>query len=55
MGQPITTVRANVKAWECDVMEHMNVQHYLAHRRSRRSVPIPDDLRARAEPFIQRF
>ena len=25
-----TTVRANVKAWECDVMEHMNVQHYLA-------------------------
>ena len=30
MGQPITTVRANVKAWECDVMEHMNVQHYLA-------------------------
>lgn len=30
MGQPIVTVRANVKAWECDVMEHMNVQHYLA-------------------------
>lgn len=24
------TVRANVKAWECDVMEHMNVQHYVA-------------------------
>jgi acyl-CoA thioester hydrolase len=24
------TVRANVKAWECDIMAHMNVQHYLA-------------------------
>ncbi|MAS40104.1 MAG: hypothetical protein CMK33_00120, partial [Porticoccaceae bacterium] len=24
------TVRGNVKAWECDIMEHMNVQHYLA-------------------------
>ncbi|MFZ5653504.1 MAG: acyl-CoA thioesterase [Pseudomonadota bacterium] len=24
-----TTVRGNVKAWECDLMEHMNVQHYL--------------------------
>lgn len=30
MGEMTTTVRANVKAWECDVMEHMNVQHYLA-------------------------
>ena len=30
MGAMVATVRANVKAWECDVMEHMNVQHYLA-------------------------
>ncbi|RLA44648.1 MAG: hypothetical protein DRR06_09195 [Gammaproteobacteria bacterium] len=30
MGAMTPTVRANVKAWECDVMEHMNVQHYLA-------------------------
>jgi acyl-CoA thioester hydrolase len=30
MGEMAATVRANVKAWECDVMEHMNVQHYLA-------------------------
>ncbi len=30
MGTMVPTVRANVKAWECDVMEHMNVQHYLA-------------------------
>lgn len=30
MGAMTTTVRANVKAWECDIMEHMNVQHYLA-------------------------
>lgn len=30
MGEMVPTVRANVKAWECDVMEHMNVQHYLA-------------------------
>ena len=30
MGAMTATVRANVKAWECDVMEHMNVQHYVA-------------------------
>lgn len=30
MGEMVPTVRANVKAWECDVMEHMNVQYYLA-------------------------
>ena len=30
MGTMTPTVRANVKAWECDVMEHMNVQYYLA-------------------------
>jgi len=30
MGAMTPTVRANVKAWECDVMEHMNVQYYLA-------------------------
>ena len=30
MGEMTATVRANVKAWECDVMEHMNVQHYVA-------------------------
>jgi len=30
MGSLMPTVRANVKAWECDVMEHMNVQYYLA-------------------------
>lgn len=30
MGEMTATVRGNVKAWECDVMEHMNVQHYLA-------------------------
>lgn len=30
MGAMTPTVRANVKAWECDIMEHMNVQHYLA-------------------------
>lgn len=30
MGTMAPTVRANVKAWECDIMEHMNVQHYLA-------------------------
>ncbi len=30
MGEMVATVRANVKAWECDVMAHMNVQHYLA-------------------------
>ncbi|MBQ0720281.1 MAG: thioesterase family protein [Gammaproteobacteria bacterium] len=30
MGSMTPTVRANVKAWECDVMEHMNVQYYLA-------------------------
>lgn len=30
MGTMTATVRANVKAWECDVMEHMNVQHYVA-------------------------
>lgn len=30
MGSMTPTVRSNVKAWECDVMEHMNVQHYLA-------------------------
>lgn len=29
-GAMVATVRANVKAWECDVMAHMNVQHYLA-------------------------
>lgn len=30
MGEMTATVRGNVKAWECDIMEHMNVQHYLA-------------------------
>jgi len=30
MGAMTPTVRANVKAWECDIMAHMNVQHYLA-------------------------
>lgn len=30
MGAMTPTVRANVKAWECDVMGHMNVQYYLA-------------------------
>ena len=30
MGAMTATVRGNVKAWECDIMEHMNVQHYLA-------------------------
>ncbi len=30
MGAMTPTVRANVKAWECDVMEHMNAQYYVA-------------------------
>lgn len=30
MAKMLPTVRANVKAWECDVMDHMNVQYYVA-------------------------